>query len=43
LMKMSGDNNEKDKIINMFNKHKKKDDLADSFLQAIWYKGQHAI
>ena len=39
LMKMDGDNIEKDKIIEMFNKHKKKDDLADCFLQAIWYKG----
>lgn len=25
-------------ILNMFNLHKKKDDLADCFLQAIWYK-----
>ena len=35
---MNGDNIEKDKIIDMFNKHKKKDDLADCFLQAIWLK-----
>ena len=42
LIKMDGDNIEKDKIINMFNKHKKKDDLADCFLQGIWYKGLHA-
>ena len=37
LAKMNIDNIEKDKIINMFNKHKKKDDLADCFLQGIWY------
>jgi len=23
--------------IEIFNKHKKKDDLADSFLQCVWY------
>ena len=28
----------KNTIVNMFNMHKKKDDLADCFLQAIWYK-----
>ena len=38
LIKMDGNNIEKDKIIDMFNKHKKKDDLADCFLQALWYK-----
>tara|TARA_B100001093_G_scaffold488342_1_gene525460 strand:+ start:10566 stop:11459 length:894 start_codon:yes stop_codon:yes gene_type:complete len=38
LIDMECDNNEKDKVIDMFNKHKKKDDLADCFLQAIWYK-----
>jgi hypothetical protein len=43
LITMDKDNIEKDKIIDMFNKHKKKDDLADCFLQGIWYKGQHAI
>ena len=37
LIDMQCDNNEKDKIIDIFNKHKKKDDLADCFLQAIWY------
>jgi hypothetical protein len=37
LAKMNLDNIEKDKIIDMFNKHKKKDDLADCFLQGIWY------
>ncbi len=37
LIKMEGNNIEKDKIINMFSNHKKKDDLADCFLQAIWY------
>tara|TARA_A100001015_G_scaffold286254_1_gene354689 strand:+ start:1394 stop:2230 length:837 start_codon:yes stop_codon:yes gene_type:complete len=37
LIKMEGNNIEKDKIINKFNNHKKKDDLADCFLQAIWY------
>jgi len=37
LLKIGSDNIEKDKIIDMFNKHKKKDDLADSFLQGIWY------
>ena len=25
----------------MFNKHKKRDDLADSFLQALWFLGQN--
>ena len=38
LLLQNADNNiNKDKIIEMFNKHKKKDDLADSFLQGIWY------
>lgn len=38
LLSQNNDNNiNKDKIIEMFNKHKKKDDLADCFLQAIWY------
>ena len=32
LLLMKDDNN-----IEMFNKHKKKDDLADCFLQGIWY------
>ena len=40
LLNMNQDNIEKDKIINMFNKHKKKDDLADCFLQGIWYISQ---
>ena len=35
------DNTNKEKIIAMFNKHKKKDDLADSFLQAIWFLTQN--
>lgn len=39
LIKMEGHNVEKDNIIDMFNKHKKKDDLADCFLQGIWYNG----
>ena len=43
LIKMEGDNVEKDKIIEMFNKHKKKDDLADCFLQGIWYKGSSSL
>jgi hypothetical protein len=34
------DNSNKDKVIEMFNKHKKRDDLADSFLQAIWFLSQ---
>ena len=38
LLKMDNDNISKDKIIEMFHSHKKKDDLADCFLQAIWYK-----
>ena len=37
LMKNEDNNINKDKIIDMFNKHKKKDDLADCFLQGIWY------
>jgi hypothetical protein len=43
LLTMDGDNNSRDKITDMFNKHKKKDDLADCFLQAIWYKGTPQI
>ena len=43
LIKMGGDNLEKEKIINMFNKHKKKDDLVDCFLQGIWYKGSISL
>ena len=43
LEKMGGDNINKDKITLMFNKHKKKDDLADCFLQAIWYKDHMGI
>ena len=31
------DNNNKEKLIDIFDKHKKKDDLSDSFLQAIWF------
>lgn len=37
LPKNSDNNTNKDKILEMFNKHKKKDDLADCFLQGIWY------
>ena len=38
LLSKNDDNNiNKDKITDMFNKHKKKDDLADCFLQGIWY------
>ena len=38
LLEKNDDNNiNKDKITEMFNKHKKKDDLADCFLQGIWY------
>lgn len=37
LLKMDGDTINKYKIIEMFDKHKKKDDLADCFLQGIWY------
>ena len=35
------DNTNKEKIITMFNKHKKRDDLADSFLQAVWFLTQN--
>jgi len=38
LLSKNNDNNiNKDKILELFNKHKKKDDLADCFLQGIWY------
>ncbi len=38
LLSENKDNNiNKDKITELFNKHKKKDDLADCFLQGIWY------
>ena len=30
-------NNNLEKWCELFDKHSKKDDLADSFLQAIWY------
>ena len=43
LFTMDNDNISKDKIIEMFHSHKKKDDLADCFLQAIWYKKQQEI
>jgi hypothetical protein len=35
------DNITKEKIINMFDKHKKRDDLADAFLQGIWFLSQN--
>ena len=41
LIKNEDNNINKDKIIDMFNKHKKKDDLADCFLQGIWYTSQN--
>jgi hypothetical protein len=31
------DDQEREKWLSMFDKHSKKDDLADSYLQAIWY------
>ena len=40
LLENNMDNLNKDKVIEMFNKHKKRDDLADSFLQAIWFLSQ---
>ena len=41
LLEKNDDNNiNKVKICEMFNKHKKKDDLADCFLQGIWYMSQ---
>lgn len=36
------DNLHKEKVIEMFNKHKKRDDLADSFLQGIWFLSQNS-
>lgn len=42
LLSQNNDNNiNKDKITELFNKHKKKDDLADSFLQGIWYLNEY--
>lgn len=41
LEKNNMDNTNKEKILNMFNKHKKRDDLADSFLQAGWFLTQN--
>lgn len=41
LEKNNMDNTNKEKILNMFNKHKKRDDLADSFLQAVWFLTQN--
>ena len=41
LLKNDMDNFNKEKIIDMFDKHKKKDDLADSFLQGIWFLSQN--
>lgn len=38
LLQLANDNN-----IDMFNKHKKKDDLADCFLQGVWYKGLNPL
>ena len=35
--KVLTDNNNLDEWIPIFMDHKKKDDLADSFLQGIWY------
>ena len=43
LLENSMDNINKEKIINMFDKHKKRDDLADAFLQGIWFLSQNNI
>ena len=40
LLENNTDNQNKETIIETFNKHKKCDDLADSFLQAIWFLSQ---
>ena len=40
LLENNMDNVNKEKIIDMFNKHKKRDDLADAFLQGIWFLSQ---
>jgi hypothetical protein len=43
LVKNDDNNINTDKIIDMFNKHKKKDDLADCFLQGIWYLSSGSV
>ena len=40
LLENNTDNHNKEKLIEIFNKHKKCDDLADAFLQAIWFLSQ---
>ena len=41
ILKNTNGNFNTEKILTMFNKHKKRDDLADCFLQGIWYLLQY--
>ncbi len=41
LIKNICNNNQKEKIIDLFNRSKKRDDLADCFLQGLWYLAEN--
>lgn len=43
IQTLSQTNNFLSTWLDFFNKHKKKDDLADSFLQGLWYVKEHKI